>query len=115
MLLQALLAAAADSAPSSAALWITGGLAASGGISTVISIAAVFATRREVEALDRRVVELREDNEALRRELQETERRLQIASEQRANENHRRTNEILEAVSRLAGAFHQSQHHDHTS
>jgi DNA anti-recombination protein RmuC len=95
------------------ALWITGALAASGGVSTIIALAALFATRREVEALEKRLAETVNDMKQLRDDLQEMERRLNAASEQRALENHKRTNEILEAVSRLGGRFEQESTHRH--
>jgi membrane protein implicated in regulation of membrane protease activity len=107
------LADASAAANASGALWITGGLAASGGISTIISLAALFATRREVEALEKRLAENINDLKQLREDLSEMERRLTLAGEQRALEAHRRTNEILSAVARLGGQFDQQTHsHD---
>jgi len=94
-------------------MWIAGLLAVSGPVSALASLVGHFATRREVEALDKRVTQLTEDNHELRRELQDMERRLQASSEARALANHERTNEILEAVSRLAGRFDESTSRDH--
>lgn len=128
----ALLAAqAADGSNPAGAIWLTGAFAAAGGITAVINLAALFATRREVEAIERRRAEDREesmdnrktDNQKLddlrddvnqqiyqaRRDMADLERRLNEASEKRAKETHERINDVLTAVSTLGGKFEASR------
>jgi chromosome segregation ATPase len=81
--------------------------------SLVINVATLFATRREVEGLERRLQETRLELSESRREVMEMERRLNMASEQRAKDTHDRINEVLREVSALGGRFDQSQHGPH--
>lgn len=117
--------AAPDASSAAGAIWLTGAFAAAGGVTAVINLAALFATRREVEALEKRVTETRKEQEerdritaealvAVRREIAEgltearseiaeMERRLNQSGEHRAKETHDRINEVLSAVSHLSG------------
>lgn len=96
----------ADASAISTGVWVTGAFAAAGGLSTIINLAALFATRREVEALEKRLNETRDELGHVRGELAEMERRLNANSETRAKDTHDRINEVLTAVSRLDGQVH---------
>lgn len=125
-----ILATAADaSAPSQAGyLWIAGLLAALPSIMSLFTLASQFVQRREFETLKSRVdedratvlrvtAELSETITNLRDEMPAMERRLNDNSEQRAEKNHERTNEVLAAVSKLTGEFEQllrKRTHGHT-
>ncbi len=109
-------------AATDASLWITGLMAASGGVASLVSIISLFTTRRELElvksgigteiaAISKRVTAMEEDVRDLKRELPEMERRMQAASETRAVDLHERINQVLAAVSELRGRIHERGNH----
>ncbi|MBN9691321.1 MAG: hypothetical protein J0M24_13880 [Verrucomicrobia bacterium] len=111
----------ADGSSAAGAIWLTGAFAAAGGVTAVINLAALFATRREVESLEKRLGETRAELAATRKELTaelaqarhemgEMERRLNSNSEERAVQTHDRINDVLSAVSNLAGRFGVDTH-----
>lgn len=111
------LLSAAEPAGSTGVLWVAGLMAAAGPVSAIVTLVGHFATKREVETLEKRhaesrveIAQLRDEMGELRDEISEMERRLMNASEVRAVASHERTNEILAAVMRLEGRFDQSQH-----
>lgn len=71
-----LLAAAAPIDPSLLGNWIIVALISLGGLSTLANIVAIFATRREVEALQKRVEHLEGRIDALGREFGDATRKL---------------------------------------
>lgn len=111
------LLSAVEPAGNTGVLWIAGLMAAAGPLSAIFTLVGHFATKREVESLEKRyaesraeITELRVEMAQLREDIGDMERRLMNASENRAQANHERTNEILAAVMRLEGRFDQSQH-----
>ncbi|MBX3732604.1 MAG: hypothetical protein KF791_08425 [Verrucomicrobiae bacterium] len=108
------LAAATEPGLPTGVLWFAGLLAASGPLSSLVALVGVFATRREVEALERRINETRMQLDSISEDISDLERRLNHASEDRALKTHERINEILREISRLSGRFDQQQHaNDH--
>lgn len=116
-----LLIAAADAQSASTALWVAGGFAALGGIPGIMALLSQFATRRELEAMEKRLTETRQDFQTFREETREgfqaiaeeisdAERRLNQGSEDRAEKTHNRINEILAGLSKLSGRFDESRH-----
>lgn len=63
--------------------WILVAFAVGSGVSTIVTLISLFATRREVESLEKRLVGMEEANDALRNEIGQMERRLSEASEKR--------------------------------
>ena len=63
--------------------WILVAFTISSGVSTIVALVSLFATRREVEALERRLAAMEEANDALRDQIVQMERRLTEASEKR--------------------------------
>lgn len=111
-----MIAEISSNAQASGGLWIAAGIAALGGVPGVIAVFSLFATRREVQALEAKVKSDAEANarrmdktekalEELHRELHMMENRITEAGEKRAVALHERTNEILSAVSELRGRF----------
>lgn len=105
-----------NAAGNAGGLWIAAGIAALGGVPGVIAVFSLFATRREVQALEAKTAldarlageRLDKTEEALKdlqRELHAMENRITEAGEKRAIAIHERTNQILEAVSELRGRF----------
>lgn len=105
-----------NAATTGSGLWIAAGIAALGGVPGVIAVFSLFATRREVQALEAKtasdslasMVRLDKTENALRdlqRDLHAMENRITEAGEKRAVSIHDRTNDILEAVSELRGRF----------
>jgi hypothetical protein len=117
-----MIAEISSNAQANGGLWIAAGIAALGGVPGVIAVFSLFATRREVQALEAKVKADAEDNgkriektEATLRELQRDlhamETRITAAGEERAVALHERTNEILSAVSELRGRVEATAHH----
>lgn len=113
--------ASADAQATSTALWVAGGFAALGGIPGIMALLSQFATRRELETMEKRLAETRQDFQNFRNEtragfqtladeISDAERRLNSGSEERAEKTHNRINEILASLSTLAGRFDQSRH-----
>lgn len=93
-------------------MWVAG---ASGALGLLTTVTTTFALRREVEGLERRCEKLEAQNIELRREMTEMERRLDDANEERAVQTHNRINDVLKAVSTLAGQFSQASQAPHKS
>jgi uncharacterized Ntn-hydrolase superfamily protein len=117
-----MIAEISSNAQANGGLWIAAGIAALGGVPGVIAVFSLFATRREVQALESKTAadarmaaeRLDKTEEALKdlqRELHAMENRITEAGEKRAIAIHDRTNEILSAVSELRGRFEATTHH----
>lgn len=117
-----MIAEISSNAQANGGLWIAAGIAALGGVPGVIAVFSLFATRREVQALECKVKADAEANaqriekteatlKELQRDLHAMENRITAAGEERAIALHERTNEILSAVSELRGRFEATTHH----
>lgn len=105
---------------SATSLWIVGLLGACGALPGLVAVISLFATRREVQQLEKRldqeVVALarRADQtedliSKLRDDVHQMERRMNTSDEARAVQIHERINQVLGAVSQLRGELTQMQ------
>ena len=89
--------------------WVVIMFAAASGVSSIIAIFSMFATRREVDRIDTRVTKLEDVDTIIRAEMNKMKDELFYSAERRSAVLHNRLNPVVENLAQLKGAQDSAQ------